>query len=237
MSHYTTGEIARLCGVSVRTVQYYDSRDLLNPSALSEGGRRMYTQEDVSKLKTICFLRSLDLPISTICQIFQEEHPENVISLLLSRQEQVLSDQISELTEKRANLAGLQKSLKFCAPFSVESIGDIASQMENKKKLRKIHMNLLLFGIPLDLVELALILLWIFKGVWLPFVLYLPVQIVGGILLSRYYFKNVAYLCPQCHSIFKPALKEAFFANHTPTTRKLTCTKCGHKGFCIETCE
>ena len=41
MSKYTTGEIAKLCGVSVRTVQYYDSRNILIPSELSEGGRRL----------------------------------------------------------------------------------------------------------------------------------------------------------------------------------------------------
>ena len=29
MSKYTTGEIAKLCGVSVRTVQYYDERGIL----------------------------------------------------------------------------------------------------------------------------------------------------------------------------------------------------------------
>lgn len=33
MSIYTTGEIAKLCGVTVRTVQYYDSRNILVPSA------------------------------------------------------------------------------------------------------------------------------------------------------------------------------------------------------------
>ena len=31
-----------------------------------------------------------------------------------------------------------------------------------------------------------------------------------------------------------PTLKEAFWANHTPTARKLTCSQCGHKGFCVE---
>lgn len=34
---YTTGELAMLCGVTVRTVQYYDSRNILSPSRLSEG--------------------------------------------------------------------------------------------------------------------------------------------------------------------------------------------------------
>lgn len=40
MSSYTTGELAKQCGVSVRTVQFYDGRGLLHPSALSEGGRQ-----------------------------------------------------------------------------------------------------------------------------------------------------------------------------------------------------
>ena len=38
---YTTGEVAKLCGVSVRTVQYYDTRGILTPSSLTEGGRRL----------------------------------------------------------------------------------------------------------------------------------------------------------------------------------------------------
>lgn len=42
MSKYTTGEIAKLCGVSVRTVQYYDTRGILTPSELTEGGRRIF---------------------------------------------------------------------------------------------------------------------------------------------------------------------------------------------------
>ncbi len=37
MSAYTTGEVARLCGISVRTVQFYDAKDLLHPSSLTEG--------------------------------------------------------------------------------------------------------------------------------------------------------------------------------------------------------
>ena len=46
MPKYTTGEIARLCGVTVRTIQYYDSRNILVPSELSEGGRRLNSEEE-----------------------------------------------------------------------------------------------------------------------------------------------------------------------------------------------
>ena len=70
---YTTGEIAKLCGVTVRTVQYYDTRGLLCPSDLTEGGRRLYTEEDVKRLQVICFLRELGLSISVIGELLKEE--------------------------------------------------------------------------------------------------------------------------------------------------------------------
>ena len=67
MSKYTTGEIAKLCNVSVRTVQYYDDRGILIPSELSEGGRRLYTDDDLKRMHIICFLREIGLPINSIC--------------------------------------------------------------------------------------------------------------------------------------------------------------------------
>jgi DNA-binding transcriptional MerR regulator len=42
----TVGELARLGGVSVRTLQFYDKDGLLVPSVYSEGGRRMYGKHD-----------------------------------------------------------------------------------------------------------------------------------------------------------------------------------------------
>lgn len=235
MSKYTTGEIAKLCGVTVRTVQYYDTRNILVPSALSEGGRRLYSEEDLKRMKIICFLRDLGLPINAISELLAEQHPENVIGLLLEQQEKTLREEIGERQEKLAKLEQLNRELKTVEHFSVESIGDIVHIMENKKKLRRARMVLLGVGIPVNIAEIAAIALWILKGIWWPFVLWLVADIILGIWLSAYYFHRTAYICPRCHTVFKPAFKEAFWANHTPNTRKLTCTGCGHRGFCVET--
>lgn len=236
MSKYTTGEVAKLCGITVRTVQYYDNRGILVPSELSEGGRRLYSQEDLKRMKVICFLRELDIPINTIAQLLAQAHPENVIDILLQQQEQELREEISLKQEKLDKLTQLQKELKSVKHFSVESIGDIANIMENKKKLRRIRWTMLGVGLISEAIEISTILLWILEGIWWPFVfLGLPVMIVLGSWISWYYFRNVVYICPECHQVFKPKFKEAFWANHTPTTRKLTCPECGHKGFCVET--
>ena len=234
MSKYTTGEIAKLCGVTVRTVQYYDTRGILVPTELSEGGRRLYSEDDLKRMKVICFLRDLGLPIDSISQLLSEEDPGNVVSLLLEQQEQALKEEIGAFQEKLDKLETLRRELKSVETVSVDSIGDIAYTMTNKKKLRKIHMTMLVTGLPITVFQWTSIILWITKGLWWLFALWAVIAVPWGILISRYYFRNISYLCPQCHTVFRPTFKEAFFARHTPATRKLTCTSCGHHGFCVE---
>lgn len=235
MSKYTTGEMAKLCNVTVRTVQYYDSRGILVPSELSEGGRRLYSEEDLKKLKIICFLRDVGIPIKGIGELLGEDNTENVISVLLEEQEKVLRDELSEKQEMLEKVEQIKKELKGIDNYSVESIGDIAYIMENRKKLRKLHKMMMVVGIPLDLVEVGLIALWIVKGIWIPFLVFVPVVMVGAFWFSKYYFDKVAYICPECHNVFKAKHVEGFFASHTPRLRKLTCSCCGHKGYCVET--
>ena len=234
MSKYTTGELAKLCGITVRTVQYYDTRGILIPSELTEGGRRLYSEDDVKRLKVICFLREVDLPIDAIAQILQEEHPEKVISLLIEQQEKTLTDEIAEKQRKLERLRELRDGLKDRTAVSFESIGDIALLMESKKKLKRMRWMMILTGIPVTALQWFSIIFWIVRGIWWPFIVWVVVAAVWGTLVSRYYFNHVKYICPECHEVFKPALKEAFWANHTPTARKLTCTACGHRGFCVE---
>lgn len=235
MSKYTTGEIAKLCGVTVRTVQYYDNRNILVPSELSEGGRRLYSEEDLKRLKVICFLRDLDLPINTIGQLLAEEHPERVIDLLLEQQESLLREDLEQRQAKLTRLEQLRREIKTVANFSVESIMDIAHVMENKKKLRKVRALMLGVGIPLEILEWVTFIYGIKSGIWWPFLVGFAAVVAGSIWISRYYYRSVAYICPQCHTMFKPRFREMFWANHTPNTRKLTCPHCGHRGFCVET--
>jgi len=235
MSKYTTGEIAKLCGVSVRTVQYYDTRGILTPSELTDGGRRLYSEDDLKRMKIICFLRDADISINSIRELLSEDNPGSVISVLLEQQEQFLRKEVRERQAKLDMLDGIKRELKGIENFSIESIGDIAYVMENKKKMRQLHAILLITGLPLNIIQWTSIILWIFTGIWWLFALWVLIAISYAIWVTKFYFNRVAYICPQCHEVFKPKLKEAIFARHTPTLRKLTCTYCGYKGFCVET--
>ena len=234
MSKYTTGEVAKLCDITVRTVQYYDSRGILVPSELSEGGRRLYSEDDVKRMKIICFLRGLGLSIDSISQLLSEKDPGSVISLLLDEQEAALKEEIGEREEQLRKLEELKDGLKSVSEFSVESIGDIAYTMSSKNELKKFRTQMLLVGIPVGILQWVSIILWITKGFWWLFVIWAVIAIPVIIWIVRLYYRKISYLCPQCHTVFKPAFKEFLFSTHTPSTRKLTCTACGHRGFCVE---
>ena len=236
MSKYTTGEIAKLCEVSVRTVQYYDTRGLLVPSELSEGGRRLYSEEDVKRLRIICFLRQAGLPIGSISQLLKEEDPRSVIELLLDQQETQLHEEVAEREKQLEMLNVIRKGMRSMEYFSVESIGDIAYQMTNRKKLTKLRAFLLGVGLGMEAVEVALLILSIKTGNWWIFALGMClVNVPLGVWVSVFYMKRTAYICPQCHEVFVPKFWENFWAYHTPRARRLTCPHCSQKGMCVET--
>lgn len=232
---YTTGEIAKLCGVSVRTVQYYDTRSILIPSKLSEGGRRLYTEDDLKRMKIICFLRELDIPINSIGEMFQEAAPENVISILLDQQEELLRKEMQDRQTKLGRLVEIKRHLRTVDNFSVYSIGDVAHIMESKSKLFKMRLQLIIMGLMMECIETGTAIFWWLTGIWWPFAIGMGMVLVLGIVFSKFYYQSVAYICPQCHNVFVPTFKEMFWAAHTVKMRKLTCPHCNRKGYCVET--
>ncbi len=56
---YTIGQLARLAGVTTRTLRYYDQIGLLKPMEVSEAGYRLYGRAQVDALQQILFYRTL----------------------------------------------------------------------------------------------------------------------------------------------------------------------------------
>lgn len=237
MSKYTTGEMAKLAGVTVRTVQYYDSRKILVPSELSEGGRRLYSEDDLKRLKLICFLRDIGLQINSIGEILSAPNMENVIGLMLEQQLSVVQEEIVEKQKQQSNIQALQRELKTGDKFSLQKLDVIACKVKNRKELNQIRGKVLIFGLIMEAVEIATLTLGIVKGIWIPFFVAAVFLLIFGVFLAKYFYHYVAYICPECYQVFRPRFSEFFFAAHTATTRKLTCKACGHKGFCVETYE
>lgn len=63
---WKVGQLARLTGLTVRTLHHYDSVGLLRPSAWTASGHRLYDEHDVRQLYRIVALRELGLPLDEI---------------------------------------------------------------------------------------------------------------------------------------------------------------------------
>lgn len=65
-------EVARLAGVSSRTLRHYDAVGLLPPSSTGAGGLRYYDRDDIVRLQRILLLRDLGLSLRAIAQVVTE---------------------------------------------------------------------------------------------------------------------------------------------------------------------
>lgn len=62
-------EVAKLTGITIRTLHYYDEIGLLKPSKITEAGYRLYDENNLSKLQQILFFKELDFPLNEIKEI------------------------------------------------------------------------------------------------------------------------------------------------------------------------
>ena len=65
----TVTEIAKLTGVSVRTLHHYDAIGLLKPSQITEAGYRLYDEAALERLYLILLFRELEFPLKDIKEI------------------------------------------------------------------------------------------------------------------------------------------------------------------------
>lgn len=108
-------EMAKLCGVSVRTLHYYDQIGLLRPETAADSGYRWYGAAEVERMQQILFFRELDFSLKDIAAILADPHYDR---------RQALRDQKELLTRKRDRLNGLldllEEELKGAANVSFQ---------------------------------------------------------------------------------------------------------------------
>ncbi len=237
MQSYTTGEMAKLCGISVRTVQFYDAKGLLKPSQLTEGGRRIYTEDDLAGMRIICTLKSLGLSLSSIKDIMHSGRPIDTLSQLLKERQKQLESEAENIRNSRDIIDYILSQINDSKAISLEYIIGMEQRMKEKKKMSSMYIKMSALAAVMSVLEVTAIVIWAVSGLWWVFAVTIPIVIVLTILLINIYYKNARYICPECQSKFKPKFSEFLFANHTLKMRKLTCTKCRQKNWCIESCD
>ena len=92
---YTINKLAKLAGVSTRTLRYYDEFGLLSPVRMSSNGYRIYGQSEIDRLQQILFYRELGMPLDEINKILSSKDFDGDAALqghlaaLLTKREQL----------------------------------------------------------------------------------------------------------------------------------------------------
>ena len=89
------GEVAELAGVTVRTLHHYDGLGLLSPSGRSDAGYRLYSLEDLARLREILIWRGLGFPLTEIAALLDEPGHDRLASL--ERQRELIEREIERL--------------------------------------------------------------------------------------------------------------------------------------------
>ena len=69
----TVTQVAKLTGVSVRTLHHYDALGLLKPAMVTESGYRLYDEEAIARLHSILLFRELEFPLKEIRAILDSD--------------------------------------------------------------------------------------------------------------------------------------------------------------------
>ena len=94
----TVNEVSKLTGVSIRTLQYYDTIGLLPPTKYTEAGYRLYDDTAMERLQQILLFKELEFPLKEIKTIIDAPNFDR---------SKALEQQIQLLTMKKEHLETL----------------------------------------------------------------------------------------------------------------------------------
>jgi DNA-binding transcriptional MerR regulator len=83
---HTVRQLAKLAGVTVRTLHHYDQIGLLRPGARTAAGYRLYGEADLLRLQQILLFREMDVPLEQIREILDDPRFDLVQALRGHRQ-------------------------------------------------------------------------------------------------------------------------------------------------------
>ena len=228
---YSIGEAAKKLQVSTRTLRFYEEKDLVRPAYTEENGYRFYSEEQIRQIELILFLKELGFSLRQIKMLIQDKHGGQSLDLLLKEQYQENQRKIDKLSKKQRKIEHLQK-IKLSRAVLTNHSG-ITDIMRKENRLSALRRRMCFLGILLILGELiGISLLYAFKVQMS--VAVIGITVVGAIALSKYYYDNVEYVCPNCGDVFIPSFLAFNLAPHTPKFRKLTCPRCGKRSYCLE---
>lgn len=98
--YMTTGELARIMGITKETLFHYDEIGLFCPQVVKENRYRYYSVDQIELLDTILLLKELGIPLKEIRSLLENRTPEKMAHFLSERESQIQRE-ITKLREMK----------------------------------------------------------------------------------------------------------------------------------------
>ena len=108
---YAIGEISRLVELSQRTIRYYEEIGLLHSVRRIENGKRVYTDNDVRRLKFISRLKVLGLSLAEMVELEKIYRKQRNNREILPKLLQILDERAVQIDDRVAQLVALKKEI------------------------------------------------------------------------------------------------------------------------------
>ena len=95
--YYSSGQFARMAGVSVRTIRFYDKQNILKPSYVSPSGARFYTDSDLARLQQILLFKYLGFSLDDIREMTIGDTDYHFLKNSLNLQKRLVQDRIEQM--------------------------------------------------------------------------------------------------------------------------------------------
>jgi DNA-binding transcriptional MerR regulator len=109
--YYQIGELANLLNMSPRTIRYYEEIGLLNSVKRIEGGKRVYTDKDIQRLKFIARLKHLGLTLSEMNELEDIYKIHRTNKKVLPRLLELLDTHVLKIDERINQLVRLKSDV------------------------------------------------------------------------------------------------------------------------------
>lgn len=95
--YYSSGEFAQLAHVTLRTIRFYDKKNILKPSLVTESGTRFYTEDDLVRLQQILLLKYLGFSLDEISGMLVDDNDYHFMLSSLNIQLKLVRDRIEQM--------------------------------------------------------------------------------------------------------------------------------------------
>jgi DNA-binding transcriptional MerR regulator len=126
--YWKVGELAKLTGLTIRTLRFYDQIRLFSPSGQTESGHRLYDELDLSRLQQILSLKELGLSLEEIKAALTggQISPSEIVDLQIIQ----IKEQINLQQKLLEQLRHVSKLMQGKAELTVEDFTNLLQAMK-----------------------------------------------------------------------------------------------------------